>query len=78
MIAYAKAGENVKLKVKGIEDEDVDRGMVICNNDDFCQVTFEIEAEINLLELPDHKPLFSAGYVCVLHMHTIMQEVEVS
>jgi len=28
---YAKAGENVKLKIKGLEDDDIQRGYMICN-----------------------------------------------
>lgn len=64
--------------MKDIEEDDVERGMVICNNDDFCQVTFEVETSLELMELPEHKPLFSAGYVCVFHMHTIQEEVEIS
>ena len=29
-VQYAKPGENVKLKIKGLEEEDIQRGMVIC------------------------------------------------
>jgi peptide chain release factor subunit 3 len=28
---YAKAGENIKIKVKNIEDEDIRRGQIMCN-----------------------------------------------
>ena len=30
-IQYAKAGENVKIKVKNLEEEDIKRGMIVCN-----------------------------------------------
>lgn len=41
-------------------------------------VTQEIECEITILELPEHKSIFSTGYSCVLHMHTAIEDVEVS
>lgn len=28
---YAKAGENIKIKVKNIEEEDLKRGYMMCN-----------------------------------------------
>ena len=54
-IFYAAAGENVKLKVKGLEEDDIEKGYLICNTDDFCQVTQEFQADITVLELPEHK-----------------------
>ncbi len=36
-LPYALAGENVKLKIKGIEEDQVHRGDIICNNNNFCQ-----------------------------------------
>eukprot|EP00828_Plagiopyla_frontata_P041087 TRINITY_DN574_c0_g1_i3.p1 TRINITY_DN574_c0_g1~~TRINITY_DN574_c0_g1_i3.p1 ORF type:complete len:836 (-),score=161.15 TRINITY_DN574_c0_g1_i3:47-2554(-) len=77
-VPYGKPGENVKLKVKDLDEVDIKRGFVICNNEDFCQISYELETELEILELPDHKQLMSAGYSCIIHMHTIMEEVEVS
>jgi len=76
------------MKVKDIEEEDIKRGFIICNNEDFCcrilyfyyfweEFCYEIEAELQILELPDHKAIMSAGYSCVIHVHTIMEEVEI-
>lgn len=31
-IMYALPGENIKVGVKGIEEEDFERGMMLCNN----------------------------------------------
>lgn len=28
---YAKAGENIKIKVKNIEEDDIKRGCIMCN-----------------------------------------------
>ena len=51
-LPYALAGENVKLRVKGIEENEIDRGDIICNNMNYCQESMEFKAQLNLLELP--------------------------
>ena len=33
------------------------------------------EAEIQLLDLPEKKQIMANGYQCVLHMHTIIEEI---
>lgn len=35
---YAFAGENVKIRVKGLDDNDIKRGHMICSTDDLCPV----------------------------------------
>jgi peptide chain release factor subunit 3 len=75
---FALAGENVKLKVKGIDENDISRGDMICNNLNYCQESAEFKAVINILELPEQKKLLSSGYECVMHMHAIAAQVEIS
>lgn len=74
---YALPGENVKIGVKGLEEEDVKRGNIICNNDDFCQLCNEFEANLRLIDFSD-KSLLSAGFTGVLHMHTAFDEVVIT
>ena len=38
----------------------------------------EFEAKLQVLELPEHKPIMSQGYTCVLHLHTSVEEVEIT
>ena len=71
------AGENVKMKVKGIDESDIKRGDVLCNNLNYCQETFEFKATLNVLELPEKKKIVAAGSECVLHMHAISEQVEI-
>lgn len=74
-VPYAKPGESVRIKVKGIENEsEVARGSVICSNDDLCPVFTTFEAEIQVLEIPEKKQIMANGYQCILHMHTIIEE----
>lgn len=74
-IPYAKPGEGVKLHIKGIEDDYVNRGDMICSNHSFPFVCNEFEAEIQVTDLPEHKAIMSTGYTCVIHLHAAMEEV---
>jgi peptide chain release factor subunit 3 len=77
-IPYAKPGENVKICLKGIEDENLTRGDILCSTDNFPQVCQEFEATISVLELPEHKQIMSSGYSCVIHLHAALEEVFIS
>jgi len=76
-VFYAKPGENVKLKCKGLEDNDISKGFMVCD-DDYVNICQEFEATIDLIDLPLSKPIFTQGYLCVLHLHQAVEEVEVS
>lgn len=75
-VRTAKPGENVKLKIKGIRDEDLLRGFVICDMERPIIPVKQFEAQVMLLELEAHS-LFTAGYSAVLHVHTAQEEVMV-
>ena len=75
-VKSAKPGENVKLKLKGCRDEDVLRGFMLGDVDHPVIPVRQFEAQIMLLELEAHS-LFTAGYSCVLHVHTAQEEVTV-
>lgn len=77
-IFYAYAGENIKIRVKGIEDTEIKRGSIVCNTDDFCQATNEFQAEITIMELPEGKPILTEGFTAIMHIHTTVADVEIS
>ena len=54
------------------------KGDIICSNESWTQVCEQFEAKINILELPEHKPIMSNGYTCVIHIHTALEEIEVT
>ena len=68
----------MKLRVKGIEEDEIHRGDIICSNMNYCQESMEFKANITILELPEHKKLMSSGYECIIHMHAISEEAEIS
>lgn len=77
-VMYAKPGENIKLKVRGLEEDDIMRGMVVCEQDKQCHVAHDIEVQLQMLELPEHKKILSPGYTCVMHLHTALEEIEIT
>lgn len=77
-VYYAKPGENVKIKVKGLDEKDIEKGFMICTQDDNCLVSSEFEVNIEILELPEHKSIMSSGYQAVLHIHSVAEECEIS
>ena len=40
-------------------------------------VTDIFEAEIDILDLLDYKPIISKGYACIMHIHTYNDEVTI-
>lgn len=59
-----------------IANEDaVKRGDVICNRESMMPVTDLFEAEMDVLDLLDYKPLMTKGYTCIMHIHTYNDEV---
>ncbi|SMQ49642.1 unnamed protein product [Zymoseptoria tritici ST99CH_1A5] len=71
-IAHATSGEQIRLRIKGAEEEDIYPGFVLCSpkRPVHCVTTFE--AQIRLLEL---KSILSAGFNCVIHVHSATEEV---
>jgi len=76
-VAYAAPGENVQIKINVADEEGLKRGDVLCNRDTMMPVTELFEAEMDLLELLDYKPIMSKGYSCIMHIHTYNDEVTV-
>jgi len=59
----AKVGENVNVKLKNIDPDHVKRGFVICDASNPCAVVDKFVANVQLLELLEHRPIMTAGYV---------------
>ena len=73
-IPYALPGENIRIRCKGIDSEnEVNRGNILCSNDNLCLIFNVFEAEIQVLELPNNL-IIAEGFNCVLHYHTFIEE----
>lgn len=51
-LPFATAGDNVKIKVKGVDMDAFERGSVICNNINNCNESIEFKVKITILDLP--------------------------
>ena len=71
-IAHATCGEQVRIRIRGAEEEDIFPGFVLCSIKRPVHCVSAFEAQIRLLEL---KSILSAGFNCVLHVHSATEEV---
>ncbi|XP_065211051.1 eukaryotic peptide chain release factor GTP-binding subunit ERF3A isoform X2 [Planococcus citri] len=67
-------GENVKAKLKGIEEEDISPGFVLCDLNNPVRVGKIFDAQVVILE---HKSIICPGYSPVMHIHCAAEEVVV-
>lgn len=71
----AEPGDVVRLRLKGIEEEDVRVGFVLCSPRDLVSYTRSFIAKIMIME---HKSIICAGYSAVIHIHSAVEEFTVS
>jgi peptide chain release factor subunit 3 len=76
-VLASKAGENLRIKLQGLNEE-VCSGHVLCSSWNPIPVVSVFEAQIAILDLLDHKSVFTAGYKCILHIHCLVEECEIS
>ncbi|XP_053550544.1 eukaryotic peptide chain release factor GTP-binding subunit ERF3A isoform X1 [Bombina bombina] len=68
-------GENLKLRLKGIEEEEILPGFILCDLNNLCHSGRTFDAQIVIIE---HKSIICPGYNAVLHIHTCIEEVEIT
>ncbi|KAI0990463.1 hypothetical protein GJ496_005464 [Pomphorhynchus laevis] len=71
---FAMCGENIRLKLKGIDDDQISPGNILCDPDDLCHVGKTFDAQIVLFEC---KSIICSGYNAVMHLHTGVYEIQV-
>ena len=73
-VSQVSSGENVKIKLKGVEEEEVTAGFVLCDASAPCSVGRIFDAQVAILE---HKSIICPGYSAVLHIHCAVEEISV-
>lgn len=73
-VQLAQAGEQARIRLRGIEEEDIFPGFVLCSPKRPVHCVNAFEAQIVLLEL---RSIISAGYNCVIHIHSATEEVTI-
>lgn len=71
-MTIAQSGDQIRLRLRGIEEEDIMPGFVLCSPKRPVHCVKAFEAQIRVLEL---KSILSAGFNCVLHVHSAIEEV---
>uniref|UniRef100_A0A0X3NR54 Eukaryotic peptide chain release factor GTP-binding subunit ERF3A n=2 Tax=Schistocephalus solidus TaxID=70667 RepID=A0A0X3NR54_SCHSO len=71
-VESSQAGDNVKLKLKNIEEEDISPGFVLCSPDNLCHAATIFDAQVVIL---DCKSIICRGFTAVMHVHACVEEV---
>merc|ERR1712232_880787 len=74
---YAQAGENVTLAVKGVTEDQLSKGYVLCDAPKPIPVVTKFKAQLKITELPEERPVLTSGYKCILHVHVASEECEI-
>jgi peptide chain release factor subunit 3 len=75
-VGWAGPGENLRVRVTGIEEEDILAGFVLSSVANPIHAVSEFVAQLQILELLDNA-IFTAGYRAVLHVHAVVEECEI-
>ncbi|EEH05652.1 eukaryotic peptide chain release factor GTP-binding subunit [Histoplasma capsulatum G186AR] len=71
-INTATCGDQVRVRLRGVEEEDIMPGFVLCSPKRPVHCVSAFEAKIRILDL---KSILTAGFNCVLHVHAAIEEV---
>ena len=74
-VPTAMCGDNVRIRVRGVEDDDISPGFVLTSPNKPVHAVRQFEAQLAIL---DHKNIICAGYSAVMHIHTLAEEVTLS
>lgn len=71
-VSIAHCGDNVRVRIRGVDDEDITPGFVLTSPKSPIHAVCQFEAQLVIL---DHKNIICAGYTAVMHIHTLAEEV---
>lgn len=74
-VNQALCGDNVRIRLRGVDDEDISPGFVLTSTNKPVHSVRYFEAQLAILE---HKNIICAGYPAVMHCHTLAEEVTLS
>ncbi|KAJ1021145.1 hypothetical protein NDA16_003931 [Ustilago loliicola] len=74
-VPAAISGDNVRVKLKGVDHEEVSVGHVLSDPNNPVHVATHFEAQLAILE---HRNIICAGYSAIVHCHTVSQEANLA
>ncbi|KAK4800519.1 hypothetical protein SAY86_021006 [Trapa natans] len=75
-VRHAGPGENLRVRLAGIEEEDIISGFVLSSIAKSVPAVTEFFAQLQILELLENA-IFTAGYKAILHIHSVVEECEI-
>jgi len=75
LITFARPGDNVKIKVSNLQEEDVSKGDCLCPRETPMHSSQVLMCEMILLEL--RVPVLTAGSSFMMHLHTYSDMVDI-
>jgi len=73
-----QSGENLRLRITGAEETDIQPGFVLSSIKAPVPIVTQFEAQLMIVELLEHNSIFTVGYKSVLHIHTCVEECEIT
>ncbi|KAJ3032487.1 translation termination factor GTPase eRF3 [Rhizophlyctis rosea] len=71
-VSFAKSGDNVRIRLKGVEEDDVMSGFVLTGTKHPVHAVTKFDAQLAIVE---YKSIMCAGYTAVMHAHALSEEV---
>jgi peptide chain release factor subunit 3 len=71
-LPMALCGDNVRIRLRGVSDEDVSPGFVLTSAVRPIKVSTQFRCDLAIV---DSKNIICAGYSCMMHLHTLAEEV---
>ncbi|GAA5984478.1 hypothetical protein JCM10908_003366 [Rhodotorula pacifica] len=71
-VPMALSGDNVRIRLRGVEDTDINVGFVLTDPKKPVRSVTQFEAQLVILDI---KSIISAGFSAVMHVHTASEEV---
>ncbi|GAA5900169.1 hypothetical protein JCM6882_002633 [Rhodosporidiobolus microsporus] len=74
-VPAAMCGDNIRIRLRGIEDTDINVGFVLTSPTAPVKAVTTFEAQLVIL---DTKNIITAGYGAIMHIHTASEEITLS
>ncbi|KAI8344076.1 P-loop containing nucleoside triphosphate hydrolase protein [Chlamydoabsidia padenii] len=71
-VDQAICGDNIKIRLKGVEEDEVSPGFMLCAKKKPVKTATKFVAQLAILE---HKNIICPGYTAVLHVHSAAEEI---
>lgn len=73
-VESARCGDNVCIKLKGVEEEEVSNGFVLCEPSNPVNATTTFQAQLSFIDI---KNIVAPGFSAVFHLRTTTDEVTI-